>query len=126
MEVATQPAEYVMQLFTAPELTPENSPDIPYWPQAKLHTRLPSGPGGGVIGDPAFDAFFAGTVQYLDDTKRQQTATQQAGAALLDKIGRPVILLAHSQGGLMPWLIADSRPHLVKSIIAVEPTGPPF
>lgn len=26
----------------------------------------------------------------------------------------------------MPWLIADARPKLVKAIVSLEPTGPPF
>lgn len=51
---------------------------------------------------------------------------QQAGAALLDRIGKKVILIGHSDGGKAPWLIADSRPKLVQSIVAIEPAGPPF
>lgn len=26
----------------------------------------------------------------------------------------------------MPWVIADVVPELVKAILAIEPTGPPF
>ena len=51
--------------------------------------------------------------------------TQEAGAALLDRIG-PAIVLTHSQSGAYGWLIADARPNLVKGIVAVEPSGPPF
>jgi len=29
-------------------------------------------------------------------------------------------------GGLMPWLIADVRPELVRGILSIEPSGPPF
>ena len=54
-----------------------------------------------------------------------QKRNQDAGAALLDKIG-PAIVLTHSQSGPFGWLIADARPKLVKGIIAVEPAGPPF
>lgn len=48
-----------------------------------------------------------------------------AGVALLDEIG-PAVLIAHSQGGLYGWSIADGRPELVKALVQVEPTGPPF
>ena len=50
---------------------------------------------------------------------------QAAGAVLLKNIG-PAVLISHSQGGLMPWVIADVVPDLVKAIVAIEPTGPPF
>jgi pimeloyl-ACP methyl ester carboxylesterase len=48
-----------------------------------------------------------------------------AGIALLDKIG-PAILLTHSQSGPFGWQLADARPKLVKGILAIEPSGPPF
>ena len=54
-----------------------------------------------------------------------QKRNQDAGAALLDKIG-PAIVLTHSQSGPFGWLIADARPKLVKAVIAIEPSGPPF
>jgi pimeloyl-ACP methyl ester carboxylesterase len=47
---------------------------------------------------------------------------QAAGIALLDRIS-PAIFIAHSQGALFGWLIADSRPGLVKRIVALEPVG---
>jgi pimeloyl-ACP methyl ester carboxylesterase len=50
---------------------------------------------------------------------------KDAGTALLDRIG-PAILLTHSQAGSFGWLIADTRPILVKAILAIEPAGPPF
>ena len=50
---------------------------------------------------------------------------QAAGASLLDRVG-PAILATHSQGGTHGWLWADARPELVKAIVAVEPSGPPF
>lgn len=50
---------------------------------------------------------------------------QAAGSALLRKIG-PAVLISHSQGGLIPWAIADVVPSLVKAIVSIEPTGPPF
>lgn len=109
------PAERIEQLFTAPET-------LGSWPQAKKHTQWPS---GGRIGDPVFDAFYATQVPYLADSAETQRLNQNAGAALLDRIG-PAIVLTHSQSGPFGWLIADVRPSLVKAIVAVEPAGPPF
>jgi pimeloyl-ACP methyl ester carboxylesterase len=109
------PAERIEQLFTAPEA-------LGNWPQAKKHTQWP---GAGRIGDPVFDAFYATQVPYLADNAETQRLNQQAGAALLDRIG-PAIVLTHSQSGPFGWLIADARPNFVKGIVAVEPAGPPF
>jgi pimeloyl-ACP methyl ester carboxylesterase len=78
------------------------------------------------MGDPVFDAYYASTVQFLSSATVQQKTVQAAGADLLSKIGKKVILLAHSQGGIMPWVIADAKPELVQSIVAIEPSGPPF
>jgi pimeloyl-ACP methyl ester carboxylesterase len=50
---------------------------------------------------------------------------RDAGAKLLDRIG-PAILLVHSQAGVIGWSVADARPHLVKGILAIEPSGPPI
>ncbi|KAI0802167.1 Alpha/Beta hydrolase protein [Xylaria sp. FL0064] len=93
------------------------------WPQAKLHTQWP---GTGNIGDPFWDHFSASTLQMLGDIAKQEAAAQAACAALLDRIGKPAVMLAHSAGGSTPWLLADVRPKLVRKIVAMEPTGPPF
>lgn len=77
------------------------------------------------MGDSIFDEYYASNVQFQSNTVVQETKMQAAGAALLDKIGAAV-LISHSQGGLMPWVIADVRPNLVKAIVSIEPTGPPF
>ena len=97
------------------------------WPQARLHTQWPGFPAAsaGLIGDPIFDNFFASEVQSISNTVIQQSTMRAAGAALLDKIG-PAIILTHSQSGPYGWFIADARPSLVKGIVAVEPSGPPF
>lgn len=106
-------------MFTAPEL--HN-----LWPQAKLHTQWPgTGPRHGQIGDPIFDQFYASQVQFPASNAETQKLIQHAAAALLDHIG-PAIVLTHSQSGPFGWLIADARPKLVKAIVAVEPSGPPF
>lgn len=78
------------------------------------------------MGDPIFDTYYASTVEFLGSATYQQSTVQAAGAALLDLIGSPVVLLSHSQGGPIAWLIADMRPNLVHSIVSIEPTGPPF
>jgi pimeloyl-ACP methyl ester carboxylesterase len=96
------------------------------WPQAKLHTQYPGeGPTRGRRGNPVFDAAFARGVSYLASNTETQELVQQAGSALLDRIG-PAIIVTHSQAGPFGWLLADARPKLVRGIIAVEPSGPPF
>jgi pimeloyl-ACP methyl ester carboxylesterase len=96
------------------------------WPQAKLHTQYPGeGPDRGRRGNPVFDAAHARTVAYLGSNAETQTLVQHAASALLDRIG-PAILFTHSQAGPFGWLIADARPTLVRGIVAVEPSGPPF
>ncbi|KAI1105374.1 alpha/beta-hydrolase [Jackrogersella minutella] len=114
--MVSYPAESIQALFT-------DTQHFGTWPQAKLHTQWP---GAGTIGDPIFDQFFASGLQILSDPAAQEKASQMAGAALLDRIGEPAILLGHSAGGSIPWLVADIRPDLVKIIVALEPTGPPF
>jgi pimeloyl-ACP methyl ester carboxylesterase len=96
------------------------------WPQAKKHTQWPGeGPGKGRKGDPVFDAFYATQVETLVSNEETQARNQAAATALLDRIG-PAIILTHSQSGPFGWLIADARPQLVKAILAIEPSGPPF
>jgi pimeloyl-ACP methyl ester carboxylesterase len=97
--------------------------DFDLWPQAKMHTQWP---GTGLRGDPIFDAFYSSNVQFISNATYQQETVQAAGAALLDRIGKPAVLLGHSQGGMMPILIADARPELTKGLILLEPSGPPF
>jgi pimeloyl-ACP methyl ester carboxylesterase len=96
------------------------------WSQAKKQTQWPGeGPGKGRKGDPVFDAFYATQVEAVASLEETEKANQEAGAALLDKIG-PAILITHSQAGYFSWLIADKRPKLVKGNIAIEPPGPPI
>ncbi|KAI8954147.1 Alpha/Beta hydrolase protein [Xylaria longipes] len=115
-ELITYPTETLQKLFAAGQ-------EYGDWPQASLHTQWP---GTGAIGDPFFDHFSASTLQMLGDVTKQESAAQAACAALLDRIGKPAIVLGHSAGGSIPWLLADVRPKLVRNIIALEPTGPPF
>ena len=105
----------VEQRFTAPKQ--QN-----LYPQARLHTQWP---GSGTKGDPAFDQFFASQVSGITDGAVSEKLNQAAVAALLDKIG-PAIVLTHSMSGTSGWLIADARPNLVKGIVGIEPSSPPF
>lgn len=113
---STYSAERIQERFTAPR-------NYDLWPQAKLHTQWP---GTGVMGDSIFDTFYSSNVQFISNATYQQQTVQSAGSDLLDLIGKPAWLLGHSQGGLMPLLIADARPNLTKGLILLEPTGPPF
>ncbi|KAH8156760.1 hypothetical protein CIB48_g11488 [Xylaria polymorpha] len=104
-ELITFPAQNIQKLFAAGR-------EYGTWPQAKLHTQWP---GIGAIGDPFFDHFSASTLQMLGNITKQESASQAACAALLDRIGKPVTVLAHSAGGSTPWLLADIRPKLCSS-----------
>lgn len=103
-------------LFTAPE-------KYKLWPQATLHTQWPGGPG--VVGNAAFDQFYASQVESIASTVNTEELMFPADVALLEKIG-PAIVLTHSQSGVFGFKLADVRPDLVKAHIAVEPNGPPF
>lgn len=93
------------------------------WPGAEKHTQWPGvGSQKGLKGDPIFDAFYATQVESIASDAITQSLVQKASAKLLDKIG-PAIIVTHSQAGHFGWLIADSRPNLVKGIIAMEPSG---
>lgn len=113
-----------LRMFTASQLETlfTASAQLGKWPQARLHTQWP---GSGRRGDPDFDAFYATQVESLASDVETQELAQKAGAALLDRIG-PAVLLTHSQSGLLGWVMAESRPDLVKAIVAIEPSGPPF
>lgn len=109
-------AEYISQYFTAIR-------DYDLWPQAVNHTQWN---GTGVMGDAIFDRFYSSQVQFTKNSSYQQSTIQAAGAALLDYIGKPAVLLGHSAGGPMPIVITDARPELSAGLILLEPSGPPF
>ncbi|WP_158808913.1 alpha/beta hydrolase [Beijerinckia sp. L45] len=93
------------------------------FPQARLHTQWPGGPG--VRGNPAFDQFFASQVPYLASAVKTEELVDPALADLLQTIG-PAVLLTHSQAGVFGFAASDQHPDLVKAHVAVEPNGPPF
>ena len=92
------------------------------WPQAHLYTQ---GMDGGVIGEENFDQFMASQVEDMSDSKLQEDLNTDALIALLELIGRSV-LLTHSQSGAIGWRVGDARPDLVEALVAVEPNGPPI
>ena len=94
------------------------------WPQSKLHTQW-AGEGSMEFTDPIDRQFIASQVEYLPSNKESQRLMLSAGTKLLQEIG-PAILLTHSQAGPFGWILADAHPELVKGIIALEPSGPPF
>ena len=88
------------------------------FPLKMNHTQWP---GTGKMGDPIFDAFIRSQVQSAGASPQLAI---DAGVALLDAIGVPVILLTHSQGGGIGFDVAEDRPQLVKAMVTVEPGGP--
>src|SRR5258707_755057 len=76
---------------------------------------------GDYAGDPVFDNFIKGQMQFVN---RQGELAVPAGVALLDRIGRPVILITHSQGGGFGFDVTEQRPKLVAGMVAIEPGGP--
>lgn len=107
----------VQTLFTAPELTRPLA-----WPQAKLHTQWPGGPGTGTPGHEAFDQFLASQVANMPDHKQALSLTTEAIGKLLAKVG-PAILITHSMTGPVSWMVPQASPGKIKAVIAIEPTG---
>jgi len=88
------------------------------FPLKMNHTQWP---GAGKIGDPIFDTFIRSQVQFAGAST---DLARDAGVALLEMIGTPVILLTHSQGGGIGFDVTEARPKLVKAMVTVEPGGP--
>jgi pimeloyl-ACP methyl ester carboxylesterase len=97
-----------------------NGGEFGRWPRRE---RVSQWPGDGMMGDPVFDAFYKTQVEFAGGGAG---LIRDAYVALLDRIGSPVILIAHSQGGGIVWAVADARPALVKGIVGLEPDGPPM
>ncbi len=111
-------ADHAEKMWTCP-----SAGDPPPWPGAVAHTQW-SGPG--TRGDPVFDGMLSSMSPNLVDSRLQERTTADGCTALLDRIGTPVYLIAHSIGAPVGWLVADARPALTKAVVAVEPSGPPF
>ena len=91
------------------------------WPQAIKHTQWP---GSGAPDDPAAQQVMFSQLPAIESFEKQQFLNRDTLIALFEKIG-PGILLVHSQAGAVAWPVADSRPDLIKAILAIEPNGPP-
>jgi len=104
-----------------PAATPQSS-----WPQAKKYTQWPSdAPNRGKIGDPVFDYFAKTELQSVANPNNAQIITESV-VQLLDLIGQPVVLMVNSGVASSGWVIADTRPKLIKGILAAEPVAPPI
>ncbi|KID61591.1 hypothetical protein MAN_08830, partial [Metarhizium hybridum] len=53
------------------------------------------------MGDVVFDTLYSSNVPFINNVTYQLSTVQAAGAAL-DKIGKPLVLMGHSQGGISP------------------------
>ena len=94
------------------------------WPQSCRHTQWP-GEGMMAFEDEADRQFIASQVEYLIHNSDSRRLVKDCAVRLLREIG-PSVLVTHSQAGPFGWLIADEVPELVKGIVALEPSGPPF
>lgn len=103
-------------LFTPPAEGPASHPT------SHPHTQWP---GSGGDDDPAVDQFMAAQGPMVADMAAAHALEQARGVELLDRIG-PAIVVTHSAGAPLGWLMADARPELVPALVAVEPLGPPF
>lgn len=90
------------------------------FPLKMNHTQWP---GSGKMGDPVFDFFMKTQVQFAGATGN---LVRPAGIALLERIGTPVIMFTHSQGGGFGFDITEARPQLVRAMVTAEPGGPQF
>jgi pimeloyl-ACP methyl ester carboxylesterase len=90
------------------------------FPRKNDHTMWP---GTGKPGDPVFDNFIRTQVQFAGESTN---LALPAGIALLDRIGTPVIMFTHSQGGGVGFEVTEQRPKLVHAMVSIEPGGPQF
>ncbi|WP_127128769.1 alpha/beta fold hydrolase [Georgenia sp. SYP-B2076] len=82
-------------------------------------------PYGREPGTPELDQLLAAMGPLPADLGLSERLDADRIARLLDRTG-PAVLVTHSAGGPVGWLVADARPDLVQGIAAVEPMGPPF
>src|SRR5947209_12778502 len=104
------------QIWTAPATSGGD------FPRKNKYTQRPSNsPKKGMVSDPVFDNFIKGQMQYASN---QAELAVPAGIALLDAIGKPVILLTHSQGGGFGFDVAEKRSQFIAGMVSIEPGGP--
>ncbi len=131
--VVDQPSKarsgYVPEAYGPPRNSTADSAQTRYlqqakhklWPQAHLHTQWP---GTGAPDDPVTFAMVSGFLPEMASAAQQQAYSRDALVALVDKIG-PSIIMVHSMGGPLGWLVPDARPDKIKGVLAIEPNGPP-
>jgi pimeloyl-ACP methyl ester carboxylesterase len=90
-------------------------PDV--HPTADRHTQWPD--------DGALLQQLASSRSMPVDLAPGHELERAAGAALLERTG-PAIVVTHSAGAPMGWLMADESPELVRALVALEPMGPPY
>lgn len=83
------------------------------------HTQWP---GSGQADDPALAQLLA-SQGAMAEPSVDHALMRDRGAELLDRVG-PSIIITSSAGGPAGWLMADSRPDLVRAVVALEPMGP--
>ena len=115
-QLGIRTATELSQIWTGPVLSGGN------FPRMNKYTQWPSdSPKKGTMGDPVFDNFIKGQMQFVQN---QAELAVPAGIALLDAIGKPVILLTHSQGGGIGFDVTEARSNLVAGMVSIEPGGP--
>jgi pimeloyl-ACP methyl ester carboxylesterase len=87
-------------------------------PTAELHTQWPGG-------EDALRVALAQSRAMPTDLAVAHGLERDAGAQLLELTG-PAIVMTHSAGAPMGWLMAAERPELVRALVALEPFGPPY
>lgn len=126
--------ENISGRFTPPNPSSINKP-LPF---QHFHNQWP---GKGDVGSPDLDQFVASqggsyvavpvapgapaSAAMMAAQPIAHEVWRERGAMVLDKIG-PAVIMTHSAGGPFGWLVAESRPDLVKGIIAIEGGGQPF
>ena len=86
--------------------------------------RTARGDEGG-IGSADLDQLLSAMGSLPVDLGESQRMDADRLARLLDVVG-PAVIVTHSAGGPVGWLVADARPGEVAAIAAVEPVGPAF
>jgi pimeloyl-ACP methyl ester carboxylesterase len=115
-QLGIRSATELEQIWTAPATSGGE------FPRKNKYTQWPSkNPKKGMAGDPVFDNFIKGQMQFVQD---QAALAVPAGIALLDAIGKPVILLTHSQGGGIGFDVAEARSQYIAGMVSIEPGGP--
>ncbi|WP_046471092.1 alpha/beta fold hydrolase [Allosalinactinospora lopnorensis] len=77
------------------------------------------------IGSPHIDQLLCPMGPLPADLAESQRMDADRLGRLLDITG-PAVLVTHSAGGPVGWLVADARPGRVAAIAAIEPMGPAF